>query len=266
MHTALMSTAGTSHDLLGALRGRRERRPRVDPTLAGGLRAWIEDDLAPLVGEADPAQPLFLSPRAVVSESLQTVPPLSALARSALLSALLAQRVVLGSVVHPMDDALSALEADPGQAALVDAIHSLDPDGFAQLAAELTAHYAVLAASLTSIPGTWLPRTNVRLSVPLAGGRVVLGAVASLVMGPPADEVSTVCLLDVTTSSLDPTAQRRLGILSLLETLRSGAAPLRVGSLSTATGEVVLAEVTDELLRDAIADVVSAVAARKATP
>ena len=255
-----MDTAVAAKDLVLALRGERTARPRVDPSLAGGLRAWLEDDLALSVGTADPSTPLFLSPRTVVTEEARTDAPPLALARGALVGALVAQRLFLGEVDHPMDDALSALEADPGQRAIVEAVHQLDPDGFARLAAEVAAHDTVLQHSLGAIPSTWLPRSNVRLSVPLVGGRVILGAVANVVLGPPATSVATVCLLDVTTAPLDDLALARLGVLALIEALRSAAPPLRVASLSTATGEVAMLDVDDSVLTEALRRVVTTVA------
>ena len=253
-----METAVAAKDLVLALRGERAARPRVDPTLAGGLRAWLEDDLALSVADVAPSAPLFLSPRTIIEGASQGSTPSLALARGALVGALVAQRLSLGDVEHPMDDALSALEADPSQRELVSSIHQLDPDGFARLAAEVAAHDTVLAHSLGAIPSSWLPRTNVRLSVPLVGGRVVLGAVVNVMLGPPASTVSTVCLLDVTTAELTDTVQARLGVLALIEALRSAAPPLRVATLSTATGDVAMLDVDDALLTTALRHVVTA--------
>jgi hypothetical protein len=249
----------TQHvDLLELLRGRRELRPAVDRSLAGGLRAWLEDDLSPLVADRPSTEPLFLTPRSATAEPLSAVPPIAALARAGLVSALVSARALGLEISHPIDDALSALEADAGQTELVETISSLDPDAFAQLAAEVAAHHATLLSCLHPVPATWLPRTAVRLSTSLAGGRVVLGAVASLVVGPPATDRASVCLLEVTTGVLDDATDRRLGVLALIETLRSGAAPLRVGVLSTVAGATRVADVTDQILIDALAEVIAA--------
>jgi hypothetical protein len=248
--------------LLEALRGQRHSRPSLDLTLAGGLRSWLEDDLAPLVADLSLSSPLLLSPRTVVDSSLSAVPNISAIARAALVTSLLMHEVFLGAVTHPMDDALSALEADPGREELVEAIHGLEPDAFAQLAAEVTAHHSVLARHVGMIPSTWLPRVASRLSVNLAGGRVLLGASPSLLLGPPSFEVASVCLLEVTTSPLDEHTEKRLSVFALLELLRSGATPLRVGSLSTSTGETLVCTVNDGLLTAALHLVTAAVARR----
>jgi len=252
----LSMEATTALDLLSQLRGDRSKRPAIDRGLAGGLRAWLEDELVGFEFR-EPGNPLRLSPRSITTEGLRSVPGPGVLARAGLVRALLAQRVLTGEVTHAMDEALAALEAEEDTVA--EHIHNLEPDAFAQLAAEVTAHDAVLARSLQRVPGSWFPRCNQRLSISLKGGAILLSAQPSLALGPPAHEVATVCLLEVTTSVSDETTARRLGVLALLETLRSQAAPLRVASLSTATGEQTLVEVTDKLLVDAVADVIIAV-------
>ena len=85
-------TAVAAKDLVLALRGERAARPRVDPTLAGGLRAWLEDDLALSVADVAPSAPLFLSPRTIIDGASQGSTPTLALARGALVGALVAQR------------------------------------------------------------------------------------------------------------------------------------------------------------------------------
>jgi len=260
-----MHSTAPSTDIVLALRGQRTMRPRIDPLLAGGLRSWLEDDVADVALTLDPSAPLLLSPRTATAGPLITVPPLIALARSVLVSNLVAQRISLGEVRHPMDDALSALEADHFQRELVDAIHSLDQSAFAQLSAEVAAHDTVLARHLSRVPTSWLPRSNVRLTAALAGSRIVVNAVANVALGAPSTDFASVCFLDVTTSSLDDLTGRRLGVLALIETLRNGALPLRVASLSTATGDVFITDVTDEVLATAVADVVNAVHQRGGT-
>ncbi len=257
MESATQSRALKS-DVVLALRGQRSDRPAIDPFLAGGLRSWLEDDLSKCAESLSPETPFVLTPRSTTSQALVAVPTMLALARGALVSVLAAQRIALGEVRHPMDDALSALEADPYQHDVVEAIHALDQDAFAQLAAEVSAHDDVLRRHLSLVPTTWFPRSNVKLTAPLAGGRLLLTARVNVVLGTPSQSVASVCFLDLTTSLLDDQVLRRLGVLSLIETLRSGAPPLRVASLSTATGDVAMLEVTDDVLAEAVTDVVTA--------
>ena len=55
---------GTGGEVLALLRGDAAARPRFDPGLAGGLRAWLEDAAYDVVAaRGDHAPPLFLGPR-----------------------------------------------------------------------------------------------------------------------------------------------------------------------------------------------------------
>lgn len=252
-----MKTTSTA-TLMERLRGERTRRPPVDPTLAGGLRAWLEDDLSLLVGDLDPTEPLVLTPRTLSGDDAPPA-PLHSRARGALVRCLIAERILLGDVEHPMDDALSALEGSPQERELVDVIHSLDPDAFAMLAAEVTAHDEMLGTCLGPIPGHWLPRLGVRMSIPFVGGRVILASTVDVLLGPPASRVASTCLLDITTAPLHEGAASRLGGLALLETLRTGAAPLRVAALSTATGADLVLDIDDEVLVTALRHITATV-------
>src|ERR1700727_4062920 len=55
---------GTGAEVLALLRGDPATRPRFDPGLAGGLRAWLEDAAYDVVSaRGEHAPPLFLGPR-----------------------------------------------------------------------------------------------------------------------------------------------------------------------------------------------------------
>src|SRR5271154_4509807 len=56
--------SGTGAEVLALLRGDAGARPRFDPGLAGGLRAWLEDAAYDVVSaRGEHAPPLFLGPR-----------------------------------------------------------------------------------------------------------------------------------------------------------------------------------------------------------
>src|SRR6202167_636951 len=55
---------GTGPEVLALLRGDAAARPRFDPGLAGGLRAWLEDAAYDVVAaRGEHAAPLLLGPR-----------------------------------------------------------------------------------------------------------------------------------------------------------------------------------------------------------
>ena len=64
--------AAARDEVLALLRDGSGQRPRFDPGLAGGLRAWLEDAAAELVARrGEDAPPLFLGPRLLWDESVR---------------------------------------------------------------------------------------------------------------------------------------------------------------------------------------------------
>ena len=77
---------------------------------------------------------------------------------------------------------------------------------------------------LRFVPG-WMPRTDDRVAIPLAGGRVVLHGTFDLLVGLPQPGTRSPCALGLSTSGPWAWRWRSLHFLALLETLRSGAPP-----------------------------------------
>ncbi len=252
-------------ELLQLLRGERRNRPVIDPNLAGGLRAWLEDGLFEVLDRGRTA-PLILDKATVArcGTSLNRAEGISTeLLRGALVAALFRQQVTLGPSATPMVDALAALEADPGSSGLVAAIDALDPVALNQLSTEVNRHGSNLAERWPTIPGGWLPRTAVPLRARLAGGSVVLVGRADLLLGGPATTHASRCLVQVRSSPLHPLHREELHFLALLETLRSGAAPFQIATYSTLSGELEVEPVTDELLGRTVEATIATVAAHR---
>ena len=252
-----MKTRQTS-ELLDELRGERSTRPAVDPTLAGGLRAWLEDDLAVAIDGLPSGRMVDLPAWRIAQPHELADPEIDHRGRSALVHALLVQHLAFGEVMDPLVEAMSALEAAGTHGLLLDRIRSLDLDGTRQLADELIANDAILGSHLGRVPSSWLPRSSVPIVADLCGSRVRASSHVDLLLGPPAGAVSSLCLVDIVTVPLGEHAPDHLAATALIETLRSGAAPLRVATLSTATGEHLVLEVDDELLVGALHRLVDA--------
>jgi hypothetical protein len=224
------SPAGASC-VLGELRGDLARRPLVDATLAGGLREWLEDGVAETVGSFyDRTRPLVVDKRALgtalgpaAHRSGLSIP----LARGALIDVLFRQLVTTGRVDAPMEDGLDGLRVDGRHEALLSYIEALG------------------AADLAS---GWLPRTQERITIPLAGGAVVLCGVIDLVVGVPSSGRASTGLVEVKSGRRMPEHRADVHYYALLETLRSGAPPFRVATYYCATGEIDAEEVTEEVL------------------
>jgi hypothetical protein len=260
-------TTAARDEVLALLREGSERRPRFHPGLAGGLRAWLEDGASELVlARGEDAPPLFLGPRLLWSGAGSSGdlpgrdpdPYPMPLVQSCLVRSLFRQMVTTGRVGDPMSDALDALRVDPSRRDMVRHIEELDEERRATLAAALTTHVTHLVNLTPRFAPGWLPRTDDRVAIPLAGGRVVLCGVFDLLVGAPLPGTATLCAMGLTTGGRWAQARMALHYLALLETLRSGTPPFRVALLHSAVGRYGVEDVLEEHLRA----VVSHVAAR----
>ena len=244
-HTARVTLlAPGTDDLLAALRGTPALRPAVDRGQAGGLRALLEDGLFERLGGAG-------SPVRITTATIAGAAPVAsstAPIRGALVAQLVRLRLAGVAVADAFDDASCALAASGRDEHLVALICDLDADEHARLGAEVMAHDAVLRRRLGAIPARWTPRCGLRQVISLAGGRVELRGFVDAALGAPGSPRASVCLLEVTTSSLEPRHDDVLSYLALLETLRTGEAPLRAAALSTGDDRFVVRDATPELL------------------
>ena len=265
---------GTGGEVLALLRGDAAARPRFDPGLAGGLRAWLEDAAYDVVAaRGDHAPSLFLGPRQLLGshdeqrdeqrDGQRDDNVSDGLVLSRLAHALLRQLVHTGEIDDPLADALDALRA-AGDDAEVRHIQELPAMVRATLAETLAVHARNLTGLVPRFAPGWMPRTNDRVAIPLAGGRVVLHGTFDLVVGLPQQHTASLCALGLSTGGPWAAERRSLHYLSLLETLRSGAPPFRLALLESASGRYGVEDVREEHLR-AIASHLAAWLARAST-
>ncbi len=247
--------------MLALLRGETAARPRFDPQLAGGLRAWLEDAAYGLVAaRGEHAEPLFLGPRQVLGSPGEWRDVDGVVSDELLLSHLLHalfRHLVSGEdVIDALPTALAALGA-VGATTVVDRIESLPAAARDALADTLSAQADNLADMVPRFAPGWLPRTDDRVAIPLAGGRVVLHGTFDLLVGLPHPRTASLCAIGLSTNGAWARERRTLHYLALLETLRSGSPPFRLALLESATGRYVVEDVREEHLR-AIASHLSA--------
>ena len=245
--------------LVEILRGNRELRPATNWDVAPGLRAVAEDGLFALTQGQRRESPLIVTAREIARTGGTHMVGDATFAR--LRGALVAQIVRLWAVqepvVDPTDDALCALIAQNPRAH--ELTRTFDDDDWARLRADVSAHTAVAIEHLGRISPAWRPRTGSRARVRLAGGDVLLHDTVDVVVGSTQTERASVALLDVTTSPLGEGLERVARYHALVETLRTGAAPLRVVMFSTATAERWSFDVDSPFLHRALADVLDVV-------
>jgi hypothetical protein len=264
---AARGPATARDEVLALLRNGSGRRPRFDPELAGGLRAWLEDGASELVTRrGEDAPPLFLGPRLLWGDSAAAAgreaesasdPYPAELVQSCLVRALFRQLVTTGRVGDPLTDAVDALRVDPGRADMVRHIAGLSEDALGALSSSLTTHLTHLVTLTPRFAEAWFPRTDDRVAIPLAGGRVVLSGTFDLLVGAPVAGTATLCALGLTTGGRWAQGRTALHYLALLETLRSGTPPFRVALLHSAIGRYGVEDVLEEHLRTIVSHVVA---------
>jgi hypothetical protein len=267
-----VSEGGPAHEVLALLRGDSANRPRFDHTLAGGLRAWLEDAAYDVVAaRGEHAPPLVLGPRRLLGATGQPAPPeeeqgsgdLSDRAVvSGLVHALFRQVVHTGGLDDPLADALEGLRAT-GPHPVVRHVDALSDAARAALSDEVSSHAGALLRLVPRFAPGWMPRTDDHVAIPLAGGRVVLRGAFDLLVGTPRPEVATLCALGLATGGPWVHERRGLHYVALLETLRSGAPPFRLALIETGSGRYGVEDVREEHLR-AIASHIAAWLAREA--
>lgn len=257
--------------LAARLRGLGRPRPVVDPELAGGVRAWLEDEVTALIGTVpEPVGPLRLG-KSMVNALLSceagaaarqgtpiVVTP--AVARGSLVDALFRQWVTVGDIDDPLADGLAALLADGDRDGVVGYVAGLEAEDRRRLEAEVVAQAEDVMRRWPVPSPAWLARTQVRLAVPLVGGRLVVGGVVDLALGGPVGDVASVCLVEVKSGRRRVEHRADVHLYALLETLRSGAPPFQVATYYTATGELDAETVTEDTLVAAVRRLTAAVA------
>ena len=242
--------------LLGELRGDTTRRPQVDPGLAGGLREWLEDGVSDATASL-PGGSVIVDPRSLSwalggTEGDGTAPEWTIrLAKEALVDVLFRQQVTMGGIGDALEDALAAVRAE-GRTSLVDFVEHLPRSARTVLDHELGAHAVLLGRHWAPLAPGWLPRTHDKISIPLAGGRVVLTAEVDLVLGVPCAGQASVCLVAVTSGAPNPSQRADRHFCALLETIRSGAPPCRLATYYSASGRIDAEDVPDALLAHAV--------------
>jgi hypothetical protein len=259
-------TRSASQDVLAALRGDPTRRPDIDPGLAGGLREWLEDGLS-FLPDTLPA-PLMVSKQKlrdvlgghwVETAGAARGPVSGSLALGAVMDALFRQVVTLGHLEDPLNDGLDALRIGARRSDVVEYVESLCGEDLTRFRDEVETQSAILLRRWPKLSPSWLPRTQERIAVPLAGGNVVLVGVVDLIVGAPSTGRASVALIEVKSGSARLGDREDLWFYALLETLRSGAPPSRVATFYTRTGQVDAEDIDDARLIASVQRVLSAV-------
>lgn len=242
--------------------------------VAGGLRAWLEDAAyAAVRARGEEAPPLVLGVRQLLGPAAavhETGPRVAAGAPGAasepepadevvvdrLVRALFRQIVTVGALDDPLQDACDALRVGGGRPeAVLRRIELSRPAARGALRETLALHASRLMDLLPRPLPDWLPRTDERLAIPLAGGRVVVHGAVDLLVDVPEHHGRARGALALSTDGAWGRTRRSLHLLALLETLRSGTPPFRLAQVDSSTGRFGAEDVRAEHLRTMTAHV-----------
>jgi len=173
--------------------------------------------------------------------------PVPAVVRGRLVDAVFRQVATTGGVGgDPLADAVAACaaEGEPVEADLA----ALSEDQRQQVRAEVEAATATLVASWPTLPVGAGLRTQERLLVALAGGRVVLSGRPDLAIGRPTRHRAGVLVCEAKSGCFRAAHLEDLRFYALLEALRWGVAPFRGVVWSLGDGRLEALDIDADLL------------------
>jgi hypothetical protein len=242
--------------LLARLRAPTRVQPGLDPGLAGGLRAWLEDAaFAVVTARGEDAPPLYVGAGRLLGTPGEMPPNQGASSTERVLTqlvrALFRQLVTVATIGDPLGDALDALRADGGGADVVRQVESMGRTARAALAESVGEHAAHVREAVPRFAPGCMPRTRDRVAMPLAGGRVVLGGAFDLLVGIGRRDQPSLCAVGLTVEGPSDRDRWALHYLALLEALRSGSPPFRLALLHSVNGACTVEDTSEEHLRAA---------------
>lgn len=240
--------------ITSVLRGDPQRRPLPDRQVAAGLRAQLEDGIFSLWPN-EPREPVTVRASAFTLNPTSTEGTSTGQFRGLLLNQLLRLLAMGVTISDPFANAIEAWRSEDAASPLLTQVDQLDAEDLARLRADVQSHFTTLERNLGPLPASWEPRSAVRAYQRLAGGQVILRDAIDLSLGTTTSERASVVLVDVTTSPLGASAERIMRYHALVQTLRTGVAPLRSAAFSSATAELWVLDVTNELLQRGVDDV-----------
>jgi len=246
-------------DVLQVMRGDPGARPAPQPDLVAAARAHLEAAAAAWAEMVPAGVVVRVTKDAVTSvrrcearhlaelaaRGLGDVLVVPAMVRGRLVDSLFRQVATIGGISDdPVADALAGCAAE-GEAVDLDALGVEEQE---QVRAEVRAAGASLVATWPALPVGSPVRTQERVLVTLAGGRVLLSGRPDLSIGRPTRMKAGVLVVEAKSGSFRPAHLDELRFYVLIEALRWGVAPFRAMVWSLGDGRLEAVDVDSDLL------------------
>ncbi|MFL6206457.1 MAG: PD-(D/E)XK nuclease family protein [Acidimicrobiales bacterium] len=268
---------GTQHnpaqiEVLEALGARPHERPEFDPRLRAGLRAELEERLAPVASLLPEGEVLWVSKHLLGSvhgcEGLFLAQEAEEFAWS--------PQTARGTVSHKaielslswrgdpsagelVDEAIARLIA--GDARIGDFLGALREAERAELHGEATERVNMFLECFPRLEPRWRPVAESRLRADLSDDRIVLSGKVDLTVGRADGLRAGKVLVDLKTGGFSPIHREDLRFYALVETLRLGVPPRALATYYLDGGRLQQEPVSEALLRGALERVVDGVEA-----
>jgi hypothetical protein len=254
-------------DIADRLRGDRAERPSFDAELRHVLRARLEHGIAAAVAALRPGTTIVVSKnrlsgvhgceaRYLHDEFSWSVPAARGrVAHKAIEVALNWRREVVPLAL--VDEALGRLE--DGEDDFARWLQGLAEIERAELRSEANDRVTKFLECWPPLPRSWRPVTEAMVRQDLCEDRVVLRGKVDLTLGSPDGLVAGKVLVDLKTGGVKPAHLDDLRFYALVETLRLGTPPLRLGTYYLDQGRLVPEDVTENLLLSTVERVVAGV-------
>lgn len=243
--------------------------PTVEAELVSGLRAELEERLAPVAEQLPDGQTLWVGKSPLASYSscpgrwqAERELPFSwsvPSARGTVAHKAIELAVNWRGEVEPgraVDEAVSRLADDDGT--LAQFLRTLSTVELAELRSEAVGFATAFEECFPPLRSRWRPVIDGRLRVDLCGGRIVLSGRPDLTLGRAVDAGKVI--IDFKTGSRSHHHVDDLRFYALLDTLKVGVAPRRLATLYLDSGQPMVETVTTGVLEAATERVVRSVA------
>jgi len=255
------------HELAIRLRGDRSERPAYDAELRHHLRAALEHGIADAVAELPESRVLVVSKnrlsgvhaceaRYLVDDFEWSVPAARGKVAHKAIELLLNWRREIVPLAL-VDEALARLE--DGEDDFARWLQGLREVERSELRAEANDRVTKFLECWPPLPRSWRPVTEASVRQDLAGDRVILRGKVDLTLGAPDGLVAGKVLVDLKTGTAKPAHLDDLRFYALVETLRLGTPPLRLGTYYLDQGRLLPEDVSEGLLDSTVARVVAGV-------
>jgi hypothetical protein len=250
-------------EVLDSLRAVPADRPTFDPALRHELRAELEDRLGGIPARLPGEETLFVSKHALSSvhgcEGHHLADAEVPFAWSA--------ATAKGSVAHKaielsvhwtgeatplglVDEAMARLSQT--DASLGDWMQRSGPGELAELRSEANDRVAKFLECFPPLDARWRPVPESKLRAELCGERIVLSGKVDLTVGRADGTTAGKVLIDLKTGGFVPAHRDDLRFYALIETLRLGIPPRRVGTYYLDSGRLHTEDVTIDVLESAV--------------